>query len=364
MNILALPQIAALLGGGINPNAPQYNPQSGDPSASPTATPSPVTPAMSLLQGVPPASAVNSMANSSQAVGPTVDPNSPVSKYRTGILAGKSGHSGPFRPGSLGGNILGALGDAFLVANGAQPVYAPRLKMMREAEALQGYDKDPYGAISRVTDIDPATGIKLRGDQQDYDAKAASQALLKRKMDYDYQSGIESDAKSLLATANEKNYPALKALVERRLAAAGIAPSFGSLPATYDKDAIDSIVNSDLSVKDRATLEAREAYQNATLGYKRDALAEKTENDRGNRNINKGKLSNSERRTDIYGNKVQGDYATGQYNAQTRRMSVNKAPDRSKWTQPTGRGTNGKVSGFNTIVDPTTGRTRMVPIIK
>lgn len=47
-------------------------------------------------------------------------------------------------------NILGALGDAFLVQSGHQPTYAPRMQRQEVANAMQGYENNPKAAIERV----------------------------------------------------------------------------------------------------------------------------------------------------------------------------------------------------------------------
>lgn len=50
----------------------------------------------------------------------------------------QEGH-GLFHPGGTVANILGALGDAFLVQSGHSPVYAPMMAQKRQNEALKNY---------------------------------------------------------------------------------------------------------------------------------------------------------------------------------------------------------------------------------
>lgn len=80
----------------------------------------------------------------------------PKSKYRNGIVQG-----GTFRLGGLGGNILGALGDAFLIQSGNAPRYAPRLQQARVSEALENFQTDPERAIGMLMQIDPEAATRL-----------------------------------------------------------------------------------------------------------------------------------------------------------------------------------------------------------
>jgi hypothetical protein len=79
-------------------------------------------------------------------------------------------------------NVLGALGDAFLVGGGKQPAYADSLARIREGAAMAGYDpNDPasvQAAISRVA----MTGSP--GSIQDADAlqKNANDIALRKAM--------------------------------------------------------------------------------------------------------------------------------------------------------------------------------------
>lgn len=49
-------------------------------------------------------------------------------------------------------NVLGALGDAFLVGSGGQATYSPRMQRQEIGDAMAGYDQNPQAAIQRVAD--------------------------------------------------------------------------------------------------------------------------------------------------------------------------------------------------------------------
>lgn len=66
-------------------------------------------------------------------------------------------------------NVLGALGDAFLVQSGNKPVYRERMERQQMGDAMAGYDNDPQAAIQRVG-ATGATGAPEMADkmQQNY----------------------------------------------------------------------------------------------------------------------------------------------------------------------------------------------------
>lgn len=233
MNLLDLPQIAALLGQGNT--APSPTPMAGDPA--------PVD------------------------NGPDITVNGPQSQYRTGILSGKSGDKGIFRPGSLGGNILGALGDAFLVQGGAAPQYAPRLKALREAEALKGFQADPQNAIAQLTQVDPASGLKLYDTVNDNQFRDKAFDLKKRADDLDYQNSTDSRALALLSSATADTYPQILNWVKRYYSTRGVQPSF-DLPETYDEAKIKALTMSGIPVDKQADLADRAANRAALTSYR------------------------------------------------------------------------------------------------
>lgn len=58
--------------------------------------------------------------------------------------AGMFGMKGTLR------DVLGTLGDAFLVQGGAKPVYAPRKEQEREMDAMAGFSANPLAAVERL----------------------------------------------------------------------------------------------------------------------------------------------------------------------------------------------------------------------
>jgi hypothetical protein len=55
-------------------------------------------------------------------------------------------------------DVLGLVGDAFLVQGGKDTVYAPQRQREKIADAMAGFSVDPVAAAERVTGVDPVTG--------------------------------------------------------------------------------------------------------------------------------------------------------------------------------------------------------------
>lgn len=72
----------------------------------------------------------------------------------------------PQRRGAFGAkgtlrDILGTLGDAFLVQSGNKPVYGPRRDREQNADAMAGFTDNPLAAIERLGHNDPAAAEEL-----------------------------------------------------------------------------------------------------------------------------------------------------------------------------------------------------------
>lgn len=63
---------------------------------------------------------------------------------------------GPFGAQGTLRDILGTIGDAFLVQSGNERIYAPRREQERMSDAMAGFTQDPMAAIERMAGINPA----------------------------------------------------------------------------------------------------------------------------------------------------------------------------------------------------------------
>lgn len=202
------PTLAMLLKGAQPSVLAQLAAQTAQ-SAPPGATPAQLQPQPQIAP--PPQVPVTQAPVAQSPAGPgdiTVAPSAP-SQYRTGIIGG------PFRVGSLGGNILGAIGDAFLVQHRDAPTYAPRLQNARESEALQSFTADPEEAIRRLTQIDPSKGMALRqwynqdqqqtAEEQQKAALTTSQIIANRQQ---VENAVLDRVGGLLFQSDESTFPA------------------------------------------------------------------------------------------------------------------------------------------------------------
>jgi len=189
----------------------------------------------------------------------------PQSKYREGIIKG-----GPLRLGSTGGNILGALGDAFLVQAGHAPRYAPRLREARMAEAMENYTTDPLEAIQRLGAIDPKMAAELQNQRLDNERQqAVTDATIMSRQD-DYEGNTHSRAGALIGAATESTYPAMRKRYYDYYNARGIEPLF-ELPENYDIDALSSLAQGYIDPTKQATLESQAAYRAALIEQRGEA---------------------------------------------------------------------------------------------
>ena len=86
-------------------------------------------------------------------------------------------------------DVLGVLGDAFLVQGGAGKVYEPRRQQERAAASMAGMSRDPYAAGERTIGVDAALGRDIidQADQQAFrrqqlaSQNAARQSLIDKR---------------------------------------------------------------------------------------------------------------------------------------------------------------------------------------
>lgn len=93
-------------------------------------------------------------------------------------------------------DVLGILGDSFLVQSGNKAIYRPQRDKEDAADAMAGFTQDPLAAAERMTGVDPAAARSMFKDQQEADYKAGA---LKSQEAYRgnvmQQNGIENIVK-------------------------------------------------------------------------------------------------------------------------------------------------------------------------
>lgn len=121
--------------------------------------------------------------------------NARAVEERMAALQGGSEASAPERKGMFGikgtlRDILGTVGDAFLVQSGNQRVYAPQRERERLGDAMAGFTRDPYAAAERVGGMNPEMAQQLYqyGQLGDMNrAKNEQQAIVNAREDVEAQ---------------------------------------------------------------------------------------------------------------------------------------------------------------------------------
>lgn len=144
-------------------------------------------------------------------------------------------HKGMFGVKGTLRDILGTLGDAFLVNAGRDPVYSTRRQAEKYSDAI-GSDFNTENAMNAVDRLQQAgmgkEAMALYNQIQEQEIARQKQASTSayqgaRTTDQGYQN-----LGRLFAGADEKSFPALRAIAERRAGMYGIDPS--ELPTTLE----------------------------------------------------------------------------------------------------------------------------------
>lgn len=122
-----------------------------------------------------------------------------------------SGRRGMFGMKGTLRDVLGVLGDAFLVQSGNAPMYAPTRRKEHISDAMAGFTVDPVSAIERVSYYDPEMGQKL---YEDYET-----SLLKKAQ----QDSLAAGRQSQIIDRNLEN------LQKGRLAVQGVLAQRGAI---------------------------------------------------------------------------------------------------------------------------------------
>jgi hypothetical protein len=224
MNILGMP-LAALLGGeaAIDQMAPQ-----GDPIVVPGG--------------------VNRPARTASAPIPTfggsLDNTNLIRERVAAAQAAEEAaqHEGMFGVKGTLRDILGTVGDAFLMQSGMNPLYHMRRKEERLGDALTGMSMNPTAAGERAMGVAPAIGQEILGsvfDQQAsaqermIDAQKAARMGVKDTRDA-YQSGAELFG-SIIGSLNPDTYEQGKNILGAIKERFGLGDEF-TIPDQYDED--------------------------------------------------------------------------------------------------------------------------------
>lgn len=177
-------------------------------------------------------------------------------------------------------DILGLIGDAFLVQGGADPVYAKRRQEERIADALMDYGTDPDKAIGTLAGVPGAAeqARKMRDDRSQEVNRQGTLENARRKTTAEIdEKQLEREGIVLGRVASMmdsvKGDPAAWKLMKNQalLYAAGKGVK---LPYDIPDEPSDKFIYREVAPKDKAQLEDTEAYRDATLGLEREKVKE------------------------------------------------------------------------------------------
>lgn len=188
---------------------------------------------------------------------------------REGLIRGKT-----FGAGSTLGNIIGTLGDAFLVGQGRAPIYQQRLARKNEADALDGFTDDPLGAIKRLSKVSPDKATILYDRYMDNERMNRSEQRLEKQMEFAQREKAHNRSVGMLGAARDQaTYDAMLKRANSYRQTNGLPPL--DLPAIYDPDEVKAARYSAIDPEDQQRMEDQSEYREDMSQYRRDNLAER-----------------------------------------------------------------------------------------
>jgi hypothetical protein len=152
-------------------------------------------------------------------------------------------------------DLLGVLGDAFLVQGGADPRYQPRRQMEREADALQNYyggsEDDQMVGLRELNKINPTRATELQDkteqarlrklEKQALASQRDATALLRTEQANQTREKILERIPNLLGGATPQNWPAVRRAMITMMNNRGIPEEARPpIPENWDQSWVDS----------------------------------------------------------------------------------------------------------------------------
>lgn len=142
-------------------------------------------------------------------------------------------------------DVLGTVGDAFLLQAGRNPLYAPQRQRERVADALTGFTANPLAAVERLSQVDPEAASQLfetvaqqnarqrQLEQQALEAQSKLGATQGKEGDVRYQDYADRFS-SLLGSATPETYDKIKPLLQVYKTRGGLGDEF-PIPDSFDE---------------------------------------------------------------------------------------------------------------------------------
>ena len=185
-------------------------------------------------------------------------------------------------------DVLGTLGDAFLVGSGNKQIYGPQREKEKLQSAMYGFTNDPQAAAERVALVDPALGRELNQDYQTQQRYAQQSALQQQQL-LAQKAAVAAKGATLVGSyARTLNSPE-----KYKLGRAGlqkVIDQYGldvTLPEEYDENSLSDLFTrgqtpDQLVDNDRADrgLESQNSARAASTSVARQRAAEQARHNR------------------------------------------------------------------------------------
>lgn len=174
-------------------------------------------------------------------------------------------HKGMFGVKGTLRDILGTVGDAFLIQSGNKAIYAPRRQQERESDALSGFTDNPMQAIERLAQQNPTAARDLYNDFLTNQAKKAQIQSLhdartsqSEERDYKRKQDFGNYAARLLAKADTpERYASAMKVIKTRAAALNIDPEELGISDTLTPDDRAVLGAGDMTVRQQEDIPLR-----------------------------------------------------------------------------------------------------------
>lgn len=183
-------------------------------------------------------------------------------------------HKGRFGTKGVLRDILGTLGDAFLVQGGADAMYAPQREKEKAADAMAGFSRNPLKAIERLArdgfveeaqkmyekqQVNALGMDRLAFDQDKFKDQEPDRQALRAGRDATRQRTVLGNARAAIASVSTpQQWAALRPRLQAQLKEQGLDIQADLIPEDYNPD----VQYLFMDPKDLAQLEDRDALRN------------------------------------------------------------------------------------------------------
>ena len=178
-------------------------------------------------------------------------------------------------------DVIGTLGDAFLVYGGRDRIYGPQRNQERMGEATHGFEQDPEAAIARLQSLGYVDQARKMSEtlsrSRTAEAKAKLETAKNSREEGEFRLDMANKGKVMAAgtfsRATEANFDAIKLLAESKFTNLGMDIPEG-LPQTFDE--VGPYVQSTVSEEKRRRLDQRDTQLDDTRDYRNSVIADRS----------------------------------------------------------------------------------------